>query len=66
MYNYVLYIAGDAELASMAAGLTLGKPDDRLSLADSALGGSSVASITTGGVTQLSEVSQISDCYWLL
>ena len=45
----------------MAAGLTVGKPDDRFSIADSALGRSSVVSMTTAGVTEFSEVSQITD-----
>ena len=53
---------GDAESASMAA---VGKPDDGFSIADSALGTRSVVSVTTAGVTQFSEVSQISGCYWL-
>ena len=54
---------GDAESASMAAGLAVGKPDDGFSIADSALGTRSVVSVTTAGVTQFSEVSQISNCY---
>ena len=49
----------------MATGLAVGKPDDGFSIADSALGTRSVVSVTTAGVTQFSEVSQISDCYWL-
>ena len=56
---------GDAELSSMAAGLAVGKPGDTFSVsADSALGRSSVITGTTAGVTQFSEVSQITDCYW--
>ena len=56
---------GDAELLSMAAGLAVGKPGDTASIsADSALGRSSVITGTTAGVTQFSEVSQITDCYW--
>ena len=56
---------GDAELSSMAAGLAVGKPGDTASIsADSALGRSSVITGTTAGVTQFSEVSQITDCYW--
>ena len=52
----------DAELSSMAA---VGKPGDTFSIsADSALGRSSVITGTTAGVTQFSEVSQITDCYW--
>ena len=55
----------DAELSSMAVGLAVGKPGDTASIsADSALGRSSVITGTTAGVTQLSEVSQITDCYW--
>ena len=55
---------GDAELSSMAAGLAMGKPGDTASIsADSALGRSSVITGTTAGVTQFSEVSQITDCY---
>ena len=54
---------GDAELSSMAAGLAVGKPGDTFSIADSALGRSSVITGTTAGVTQFSEVSQITDCY---
>ena len=56
---------GDAELSSMAAGLAMavGKPGDTFSIADSALGRSSVITGTTAGVTQFSEVSQITDCY---
>ena len=62
----ILYVTiGDAELSSMAAGLAVGKPGDTASIsADSALGGSSVITGTTAGVTQFSEVSQITDCYW--
>ena len=56
---------GDAELSSMVAGLAVGKPGDTASIsADSALGRSSVITGTTAGVTQFSEVSQITDCYW--
>ena len=55
-------LVGDAELSSMAAGLAVGKPESVS--ADSALGRSSVITGTTAGVTQLSEVSQITDCYW--
>ena len=56
---------GDAELSSMAAGLAVGKPGDTFSVsADSALGRSSVITGTTAGVTQFSEVSKITDCYW--
>ena len=40
----------------MAARLVVGK--DTLSIADSALGRSSIATGTTAGVTQFSEVSQ--------
>ena len=51
---------GDAELASIAAGLTVEKAGrDTLSISDSALGESSVISGTTAGVTQFSEVSKI-------
>ena len=51
---------GDAELASIAAGLTVEKAgQDTLSISDSALGESSVISGTTAGVTQFSEVSKI-------
>ena len=49
----------------MAAGLGVGKPNDGFSIADSALGTRSVVSVTTTGVIQFSEVSQISGCYWL-
>jgi hypothetical protein len=53
---------GDAELSSVAAGLAVGKPGDTASIsADSALGRSSVITGTTAGVTQFSEVSQITD-----
>ena len=56
---------GNTELLSMAAGLAVGKPGDTASIsADSALGRSSVVTGTTAGMTQLSEVSQITDCYW--
>ena len=56
---------GDAELSSMAPGLAVGKPGDTVSIsADSALGRSSIITGTTAGVTQFSEVSQITDCYW--
>ena len=51
---------GDTELSSMAAGLAVDKPGDT---ADSALGRSSIITGTTAGVTQFSEVSQITDCY---
>ena len=57
---------GDDELSSMAAGLAVGKPGDTLiSIStDSALGSSSVITgTTTTGVTQFSEVSQITVCY---
>ena len=64
MRDAILYLTlpspGDAESASMAAGLAVGKPDDGFSIADSALGTRSVVSVTTAGVTQFSEVSQIS------
>ena len=56
-------LIGDAELSSMAAGLAVGKPGDTFGT-DSALGRSSVITGTTAGVTQFSEVSQITDCYW--
>ena len=53
---------GDAELSSMVAGLAVGKPGDTASIsADSALGRSSVITGTTAGVTQFSEVSQVTD-----
>ena len=53
---------GDGELSSMAAGLAVGKPGNTFSIsADSALGRSSVITGTTAGVTQFSEVSQITD-----
>ena len=53
---------GDCGLSSMAAGLTVGKPGDTFSIsADSALGRSSVITGTTAGVTQFSEVSEITD-----
>ena len=56
---------GDAELSSMAAGLAVGKPGDTASIsADSALRRSSVSTGSTARVTQFSEVSQITDCYW--
>ena len=43
-------------------GLAVGKPGDTFSIsADSALGRSSVITGTTAGVTQFSEVSQITD-----
>ena len=48
---------GDAESASMAAGLAVGKPGNTLSIADSALERSSIVTGTTAGVTQFSEVS---------
>ena len=55
-------IIGDVELSSMVAGLAVGKPGDTTSIsADSALGRSSVITGTTAGVTQFSEVSQITD-----
>ena len=56
---------GDAELSFMAAGLAVGKSGDTASIsADSAQGRSSVITGTTAGVTQFSEVSQITDSYW--
>ena len=62
---YFCVAIGDSELSSMAAGLAVGKPGDPASIsADSALGRSSVITGTTAGVTQFSEVSQITDCYW--
>ena len=43
----------------------VGKPGDTFSIsADSAIERSSVITGTTAGVTQFSEVSQITDCYW--
>ena len=55
----VHYISpGDAESASMATGLAVGKPGNTFSIADSALGRSSIVTGTTAGVTQFSEVSQ--------
>ena len=63
-FHHTLSSLGDAESAFMAAGLVMGKPDDGFSIADSALGTSSVVSVTTAGVTQFSEVSQIDGCYW--
>ena len=60
--HLVFYITtGDAELSSMAAGQAVGKLGDTFSIADSALGRSSVITGTTAGVTQFSEVSQITD-----
>ena len=53
---HTLLCIGDAELASMAAGLAVGEPKDAPSVADSAIGRSSVVSGTTAGVTQFSEV----------
>ena len=44
--------SGDVELASMDAGVAEGKPGDTFSIADSALGRSSVVTDTTAGVTQ--------------
>ena len=62
---YFCVVIGDTELSSMVAGLAVGKPGDTASIsADSALGRSSVITGTTAGVTQSSEVSQITDCYW--
>ena len=58
MHN-LLYDIGDAELASIAAGLAVGEPKDAPSIADSAIGRSSIVSGTTAGVTQFSEVSLI-------
>ena len=59
---------GDAEsvaVQSAGYGLAVGKPGDTFSIsADSALGRSSVITGTTARVTQFSEVSQITDCYW--
>ena len=49
----------DARLAAVKLG-------DGFSIADSALGGSSVASVTTAGVTQFSEVSLINDSSYFL
>ena len=49
----------DARLAAVKLG-------DGFSIADSALGRSSVASVTTAGVTQFSEVSLINDSYYFL
>ena len=55
---------GAGVLSSIAAGLAVGKPGDTFSIsADSALGKSSVITGTTAGVTQFSEVSQITDWY---
>ena len=68
VHAYLLCITiypGDSELASMGAGVTRG---DKQSTSDSALGAHSAFSafsVTTAGVTQFSEVSQISGCYWL-
>ena len=62
-------IIGDAKkLSLMVAGLAVGKPASIRS-ADSAVGKSSgyQSSVITGstpGVTEFSEVSQITDCYW--
>ena len=61
--------SGDAESAVVVQGarygLAVGKPGDTASIsADSALGRSSVITGTTAGVTQFSEVSQVTDCYW--
>ena len=61
--------SGDAESAVAVQGarygLAVGKPGDTASIsADSALGRSSVITGTTARVTQFSEVSQITDCYW--
>ena len=59
---------GDAESIAVHVAeyrLGVGKPGDTFSVsADSALGRSSVITGTTAGVTQFSEVSQITDCYW--
>ena len=59
---------GDAESTTVHAAeyqLGVGKPGDTFSVsADSALGRSSIITGTTAGVTQFSEVSQITDCYW--
>ena len=61
MYDIVV-TTDDAELSSVAAGLAVGKHGDTFSIsADSALGRSSVITDTTAGVTQFSEVSQITD-----
>ena len=54
----MLLSPGDAELAPVAAGLTVGKPDDRFSVADSAQGRSIAVTMTTAGVTEFTEVSQ--------
>jgi hypothetical protein len=52
----------DAELSSMVSRLAVGKPGDTASTsADLALERSSVITSTTAGVTQFSEVSQITD-----
>ena len=58
---YNIPLPGNTELASLDAGLAAVKLDDGLSIADSALGKSSVASVTTAGVTQFSEVSLITN-----
>ena len=59
---------GDTESVAVQSAryrLAEGKPEDTFSIsADSALERSSVITGTTAGVTQFSEVSQITDCYW--
>ena len=60
--HFSLPSSGDTELAFMAARLAVGKSGDGFSISDSALGTRSLVSFTTAGVTQFSEVSQISIC----
>lgn len=50
---------GEGELSSMAAGLAFMTPDDAPSVADSALGRSTVITATTTRMTQFSKVSLI-------
>ena len=65
IHLHLRHDAGNAESASLDARLAAVKLGDGFSIADSALGRSSVASVTTAGVTQFSEVSLINDSYCL-
>ena len=65
IYLHLHHDLGNAVLAFAYAGLAVVKPDD-FSIADSALGKSSVASVTTARVTQFSEVSLVNNSSYCL
>ena len=66
IHYHLHHDADNAELACLDAQLAAMKLGDGFSIADSALGRSSVASVTTAGVTQFSEVSLINDSSYFL